>query len=94
MKKAFNLQKFLKTAFYDDGRGYWNTLSRAWANCYKIKSNEGKGAQDAWMTCKDEYQKTASKGKWALDYGSIPDEGKRPDFSAKTPDAEKILKKK
>jgi len=90
---SFNLKKFLKTAFYDDGRGHWNTLSRAWANCYKQKSDGGKGPQEAWNGCLDEYQKTSAKDQWILNYGADKDDGKKPYFDAKTPFVQNKFKK-
>jgi len=68
MKKVFNLKQYVKKAFYDDSRGYWNSQTRAWQNCYKQKCNGKVGPQDAWNSCLEEYQKTENKGKWLLDY--------------------------
>lgn len=93
MDKIFNLKKCIKKAFYEDGRGYMLTQSRAWMNCYKSKSDQKKGPQDAWNTCMEEYQKTADKGKWLLNYGADKEEGDKPRLDAKTPAAQKIIKK-
>jgi hypothetical protein len=97
MTNAFNLKKFMKTelkkvAFYEDSRGYMNGQTRAWQNCYKQKCDQGKGPQDAWNGCLEEFQKAAKKAEWLLNYGGAKDEGKKPDFSAKTPAAQKIIK--
>jgi len=93
MKKAFNLRKYIKQAFYEDGRGYWNTQSRAWANCYKQKCNDGKKPQESWNECLSEYQRANDKGTWALSYAGPKDGGKRPYLDSKTPAAQKILNK-
>lgn len=87
----FNLKAhLLKTAFYEDVRGYWNTQRRAWMNCYKCKSDDGKGPQDAWNTCLDEYQKSTVNSDWALEYGGNKDGGKKPYLDSKTPFAQKL----
>ena len=88
--KSFNLKKYIKKAFYDDDRGYWNPQTRAWMNCYKCKSDEGKGPQEAWNNCLEEYNDSSKKGNWALDYTSDKDDVDHPYFDAKTPDAQKI----
>ena len=92
MKHSFNLKKYYKKAFYEDERGYWTKERRAWANCYKEKCDEGKGPQDAWSSCMEEYQDANSKADWALSYVSINEKvpASRPDL--KTPAAEKIIK--
>jgi hypothetical protein len=92
MKKAFNLKKWMRQAFYDDARGHMQSQTRAWMNCYKQKCDKKKGPQEAWNTCLEEYQKTENKGKWMLDYAGAKDEGSKPSFSAKTPAAQKIIK--
>lgn len=92
MKKVFNLQKYIRTAFYDDARGYWNGQTRAWMNCYKQKSDRNVSPQEAWNNCLDEYQKTADKGKWMLSYSSDKEDAKKPYLDAKTPAVKKMLK--
>ena len=96
MKKSFNLQKYIKTAFYEDVRGYWNGQSRAWMNCYKLKCDKGMEPQAAWNGCLADYQKSASKSTWVLDYASDKiDKNDRPyldNKDSKTPAAQKIIK--
>lgn len=94
MKKTFNLKQYIKKiAFYDDDRGHWVSQTRAWSNCYKQQSDKKKSPQEAWNTCMKEYQDCEDKGKWILDYAGAKDDGARPEFSAKTPAAQKALKK-
>ena len=51
MIKKFNLKHELrKRAFYESVRGYWTKQLRSWANCYKAKSDEKEGPQEA---CQD-----------------------------------------
>ena len=91
MKTAFNLKKYIKKAFYEDGRGYMQSQTRSWMNCYKQKCDSGKGPQEAWNGCLEEYNKTAEKGKWLENYGADNDKiNDRAD--AKTPAAKKITK--
>lgn len=93
MKKTFNLKQYIKKfAFYDDARGYWVGQTRAWMNCYKQQCDKKKGPQEAWNTCLDEYQKSANKGNWLLQYSGAKDEGSKPRLDAKTPAAQKIIK--
>ena len=92
MKKAFNLKQYIKTAFYEGAQGYMKDQTRAWQNCYKQQCDKKKGPQEAWTTCMEEYQKADNKGKWTLGYSGAKDEGAKPDFSAKTPAAQKIIK--
>ena len=87
MIKTFNLRKHIKKAFYEDGRGYWNTQTRSWMNCYKCQSDSGKGPQEAWNNCLEEYQNHEDKGKWVMNYSSVDTGQKR--FDAKTPAAKK-----
>jgi len=96
MTNTFNLKKFIKaeltkTAFYEGAQGYMNSQTRAWQNCYKSKCNQGKDPQESWNGCMEEYQKSAQKAEWLLNYSGVKD-GKRPEFSAKTPAAQKIIK--
>jgi len=65
----FNLQKFLKTAYYDDGKGLIQTQSRFWMNCQKQKMDSGMGAQKSWQSCLEEYQKL-SGGEWKTKYST------------------------
>jgi hypothetical protein len=69
MSKTFNLSKFMKTAYYDDGKGLMQTQSRSWANCSKQKMDSGMGAQEAWQSCLKEYQ-TLGGGEWKFKYSS------------------------
>ena len=69
MKKAFNLKQYTKTAFYEGAQGYMKPQTRAWQNCYKCKSDEGKGPQKAWDECMNEYQEAGSSD-WAVKYSS------------------------
>ena len=69
MKKSFNLSKFLKKAFYDDGKGLIQTQSRSWMNCSKQKRDAGMGAQEAWQECLKEYQ-TLAGGEWKFKYST------------------------
>ena len=92
MKQSFNLKKYIKKAFYDDARGYMQGQTRAWMNCYKQQCDKKKGPQDAWNTCMEEFQKTAEKDRWLLNYGADKDEGTKPYVDAKTPAAKKIDK--
>jgi len=65
----FNLQKFLKKAYYDDGKGLMQTQSLFWRNCQVQKLKEGKGAQESWQACMKEYQ-DLSGGEWKFKYPS------------------------
>jgi len=87
---SFNLNKFKKTAFYDDGRGSMLGLTRAFSNCYKEKVKK-MGPQEAWESCKDEFQNANSKdSKWAENHCSTKECDARPETDAKTPAAKKI----
>lgn len=92
MKKVFNLQKYIKTAFYEDVRGYWNSQTRAWQNCYKQKSDNGMPPQEAWNDCLGDYQKAINKAEWVLSYTGAKDKGPKPYLDSKTPAARKIIK--
>ena len=93
---TFNLKKYMKTAFYEDVRGYWNGQSRAWMNCYKLKCDNGMGPQKAWDGCLKDYQEAIDKSTWVLSYTSDKiKENDRPylgDKASKTPAAQKIVK--
>ena len=91
MKKVFNLKTYIKEAFYEDVRGYWTGQSRAWMNCYKLKSDEGTAPQEAWNSCLGEYQKSMDKADWVLNYTATDDDAPKPYNDAKTPAAQKIL---
>jgi len=68
MKKAvFNLKRFLKKAYYEDGKGLSQTMSRSWMNCYKSKVDGGMQPQAAIFGCMEEYQ-TLAGGNWSLKY--------------------------
>jgi len=88
-KTVFNLQTYFKKAFYEGDRGYWQRQGRAWANCYKLKSDQGMSPQEAWNSCLEEYNNVSAKGKWALNYSSDQDDKKKPYFDAKTPSLKK-----
>jgi len=75
MRKNFNLKKyFLRTAFYDDARGYALVGSRAWPNCIKHKMDgDKKSRHEAYTECIKEYNE-GSKDEWLLKYTeSYPD---------------------
>ena len=57
MNKNFNLQKYIKTAFYEDDRGYWNMQTRHWQKAYKANRDAGMEPQAAWEKVLKEYQK-------------------------------------
>jgi len=68
MKKAvFNLSKLQKQAYYEDAKGQFQTMSRTWGNCWKIKVDGGMQPQEAINSCIEEYQ-TLAGGKWATKY--------------------------
>lgn len=67
MKKTFNLAIFKKQAYYDDGRGLTQEMTRACMNCQKAKREKGEGAQKAWFDCIDEYN-NQKNGEWSLKY--------------------------
>ena len=92
MNKVFNLKKCIKTAFYEGASGYMVSQTRAWTNCYKQKSDQKKGPQEAWNSCMEEYQKEANKAKWMMNYSGAKDDAAKPELSAKTPAAQKIIK--
>jgi hypothetical protein len=63
---SFNLASFLtRKANYEGAQGYFQRQQRAWMNCVRCQLNEGKGAQDSWETCLDEYQKNGNSMDWA-----------------------------
>ena len=65
MKKTFNLKNFLeKKAYYEGVQGYMVAETRAWQNCVRCKMKDGKGAQESWESCLDEYQKMAGTTDW------------------------------
>lgn len=92
MKKAFNLKTFVKTAFYDDGRGGMQGQTRCMQNCYKQKYDEKISPQEAWQKCLDEYNTASDKGKWILDYAGAKDKGNKERPDGKTPAATKVKK--
>jgi hypothetical protein len=69
MKTSFNLSKFLKTANYEDGKGLIMKQTRCYSNCQKAKLESGMGAQEAWNSCLEEFQKS-SGSEWALKYSA------------------------
>ena len=73
---TFNLKTHMtKTANLDfeGARGYFLAQQRAWMNCSKCQREKGKGAQDAWQACFDEFQKGDRKMSWLENYAA--DEG-------------------
>lgn len=65
MKKTFNLKNFMvKKAQYEGVQGYMIAQTRAWQNCVRCKQASGKGAQEAWEKCLEEYQKTQGTFDW------------------------------
>lgn len=65
MKKTFNLKSFLeKKANYEGVQGYMVAETRAWQNCVRCKQAAGKGAQEAWEKCLEEYQKMQGSLDW------------------------------
>jgi len=81
MEKTFNLKKHLeKTAFYEGAQGYMQAQTRAWMNCVRAKLASGKGPQDCWMGCLEEYQKGEGRLDWVQKYAQdladkFPQEG-------------------
>lgn len=70
MKISFNLKKFKKQAFCDDGKGLIQKQTRSCMNCYKMKLDNGASAQKAWSECIAEYQKM-NKNDWTTKYASV-----------------------
>jgi hypothetical protein len=85
MEKSFNLRRHIKKAFNEGVKGYWDSQSRAWMNCYKCHSDQGKGPQEAWNRCLEEFQDTEKKGDWSLNYIASDDDAPKPYLDAKTP---------
>jgi len=70
MKKIlFNLNTFMKKAYYEDAKGLMQNQSRSWMNCYKLKVSSGMPPQEAITSCTEEYQ-TLDGGNWAFKYAS------------------------
>jgi hypothetical protein len=91
-KTVFNLQKYIKKAFYEDDRGYWNMGSRAWPNCLKSKMDKDKkGPQEAYESCLKEYNE-ANRAKWLLTYSGGYDDINNPNEDEGTPAALKLKK--
>ena len=67
MIKTFNLSKFRKQAFYEDGKGQVQKQTRAMMNCYRAKLSSGMSAHEAWEGCLEEYN-TGDKGAWGTKY--------------------------
>ena len=53
---------------YEGAQGYFVLQKRAWMNCVRCKLNDGKGAQDSWQECINEYQKDGNNVKWFADH--------------------------
>ena len=66
---SFNLKRALtKKAMYEGAQGYFVLQKRAWMNCVRCKLNDGKGAQNSWQECINEYQKDGNNVKWFADH--------------------------
>ena len=68
----FNLKKsnLEKKAFYDGASQPVREMSRYFMNCQKAKLDSGIGAQEAWQSCLEEYQKNKSGGDWSTKYAN------------------------
>jgi hypothetical protein len=64
---TFNLNKFKKTAYYDDAKAIMQNQTRSMMNCYKAKLDSGMSANDALDSCLKEYQDSNSS-KWSFKY--------------------------
>lgn len=67
MTNTFNLNKFLKKAYYESGKGL--AQGRTWGNCQKQKLDSGMGGQEACQSCLKEYNEL-SGGEWKLKYAT------------------------
>lgn len=67
-KVTFNLSKFRKKAYYDDGKGLMQIKTRAMMNCYKSKCEKGMSPQEAFEACLEEYQDSGKSSSWAFKY--------------------------
>ena len=91
MRKSFNLQRYMKKAFYEGVRGYWCNNSRAWPNCLKEKMDGvGKSKQEAYAECMYEYN-TWDKGKWATTYVPVRRDSANPRVDHNTPGSKDSL---
>ena len=73
MSKTFNLKKYLEkqASNYSEGaQGYFLAQTRAWMNCTKIKLEAGMGAQEAWQSCLEDYEKSDGTLGWVGKYAS------------------------
>lgn len=68
---TFNLKKHMKTANYDGGKGLMTPMTRCFQNCQKFHREKGKGAQEAWFGCLDEWN-TNKNGDWNTKYSGHP----------------------
>lgn len=64
-KKPFNLSKFQKNAFQDDGKELMQGQTRGFQNCFKLKMEANMNAQKAWESCHKEYSKSFKLAKVA-----------------------------
>ena len=65
---GFNLKNYLeKKAFYEAAQGYIHGQTRAWQNCVRKKLNAGVGANDAWESCLEDFNKLGNKSDWIAD---------------------------
>lgn len=93
MTQPFNLQKFLKVAYYDDARGLVSRNSRAWPHCIRMKMEKGKKSnQEAIEECIKEYN-TMDEGEWMTTYVEAYPDSKAPRVKNETPAAAKADKK-
>ena len=92
MKKAFNLKKYVKTAFYEGVQGYWAVNSRCWPNCLKSKTDgTGKSWEVARCECTEEYN-IWETDKWAYKYTSCLNDSKNKIVPFELPGQEKAKK--
>ena len=68
-KRIFNLKKAgLDKRAFNDGAKPGMMKTRQFQNCQKAKMDDGMSAQDAWMSCLEEYQKSKVESDWAKKY--------------------------
>lgn len=66
----FNLSKSSmgKKSMYDGGSPQVKEMTRMFSNCQKAKLDKGMGAQEAWQSCLEEYQKNKKNKDWTTKY--------------------------
>jgi len=92
-KQVFNLRQHRK-AFYEGAKGYMVPETRSMSNALKKNVDKGMGPHEAKFKAIEDYNDVDDKGKWALENAGSDDSGPKPYFTAGTPAAEKIKKKK